>query len=194
MNPDIYSMLESCLARGFRVLVLTNAMRPMMRGRDHLAALNARFGDKLVLRVSVDHYTREVHEQERGERSWDVMVSGLKWLSDNGFHFSVAGRHFTTETETELRSGFAKLFKREHICLDADNPAALIVFPEMDEKADVPEISTSCWKILDVDPASVMCASSRLVVKRKGQERPVILACTLLPYDRRFELGTTSLY
>src|SRR5262252_6816005 len=31
MNPDILAMLEECLARGFRVLVLTNAMRPMQR-------------------------------------------------------------------------------------------------------------------------------------------------------------------
>ena len=31
MNPDILAMLEDSLARGFEVLVLTNAMRPMRR-------------------------------------------------------------------------------------------------------------------------------------------------------------------
>jgi hypothetical protein len=36
-----------------------------------------------------------------------------------------------------------------------------------------------------------MCASSRLVVKRKGAERPVVLPCTLLPYERAFEMGET---
>jgi hypothetical protein len=34
-----------------------------------------------------------------------------------------------------------------------------------------------------------MCATSRMVIKRKGDARPAILACTLLPYDPRFELG-----
>jgi hypothetical protein len=40
-------------------------------------------------------------------------------------------------------------------------------------------------------PSDVMCASSRMVVKRKGSARPVVLACTLVPYDEQFELGTT---
>jgi len=37
----------------------------------------------------------------------------------------------------------------------------------------------------------VMCASSRMVVKRKGAEHPTVLACTLLAYDPQFELGRT---
>jgi hypothetical protein len=36
-----------------------------------------------------------------------------------------------------------------------------------------------------------MCASSRMVSKRKGAARPVVAACTLLPYDPQFELGET---
>jgi hypothetical protein len=30
-----------------------------------------------------------------------------------------------------------------------------------------------------------------MVVKRRGAARPVVLACTLLAYDLRFELGET---
>ena len=30
-----------------------------------------------------------------------------------------------------------------------------------------------------------------MVVKRKGANLPAVLACTLLPYDPRFELGST---
>jgi hypothetical protein len=36
-----------------------------------------------------------------------------------------------------------------------------------------------------------MCATSRMVVKRKGAERPAVLACTLVAYDPQFELGAT---
>ena len=36
-----------------------------------------------------------------------------------------------------------------------------------------------------------MCASSRMVVKRKGAPQTAVLACTLIPYDERFELGST---
>jgi hypothetical protein len=61
----------------------------------------------------------------------------------------------------------------------------------MDLSADVPEITESCWDILGKSPAEVMCASSRMVVKRKGVACPVVLPCTLLPYDPAFEMGAT---
>lgn len=61
----------------------------------------------------------------------------------------------------------------------------------MDEMVDVPEITTDCWGILNKSPDDVMCASSRMVVKRKGAKHPTVLACTLLAYDAKFELGRT---
>jgi hypothetical protein len=61
----------------------------------------------------------------------------------------------------------------------------------MDETVDVPEITTDCWTILNKKPSSVMCSSSRMVVKRKGAEKLAVLACTLLPYSPEFELGET---
>ncbi len=61
----------------------------------------------------------------------------------------------------------------------------------MDAEADVPEITEACWGILGRSPDSVMCASARMVVKRKDADRPAVLACTLLPYDPRFELGAS---
>lgn len=36
-----------------------------------------------------------------------------------------------------------------------------------------------------------MCASARMIVKRKGALQPTVVACTLLPYDSAFELGAT---
>ena len=75
--------------------------------------------------------------------------------------------------------------------MDAFDPVRLMLFPEMDPTRDVPEITTACWGILHKSPDDVMCASSRMVVKRKDAPHPVVLACTLLPYDPRFELGRT---
>ena len=45
--------------------------------------------------------------------------------------------------------------------------------------------------ILGVAPEAMMCASSRMVVKPKGAERPHVVACTLLPHDARFAMGET---
>ena len=39
----------------------------------------------------------------------------------------------------------------------------------------------------------MMCASSRMVVKRKGEAGPRVAACTLLPYQSGFDMGATLL-
>jgi uncharacterized Fe-S cluster-containing radical SAM superfamily protein len=191
MNPEIIASLADCLARGFRVLVLTNAMRPMMKLAGPLLALRERFGTGLVIRVSIDHYSRDLHQLERGPRSWEPTVRGLRWLADNGFALHVAGRTLWGEPEAELREGYARLFARLGVALDASDPAALVLFPEMDAGADVPEITDRCWAILGVSPDDMMCATSRMVVRRRGADRPSVAACTLLPYDVRFDLGNT---
>ena len=191
MNPDMVPMLEEVLGRGFEALVLTNAMRPMMKVADALLDVQSRHGRRLTLRVSVDHYSRALHELERGPRAWQPALEGLRWLSREGFAIDIAGRQFSGESEAALRAGFAALFEREGIELDAHDPGQLVLFPEMDEHVDVPEISEGCWNKLGVAPDAMMCASSRMVVKRKGAARPVVVPCTLLPYSPEFELGHT---
>ena len=191
MNPAIALMLDLTLARGFRALVLTNAMQPMRHHGADLLKLRSRYGARLAIRVSLDHYTQAGHEAERGEGTWQAALGGLKWLSDQGFNPHVAGRSFSGESEAELRQGFAALFDELAIPVDAAAPPTPVLFPEMDARADVPEITTACWGLLGKSPGDVMCASSRMVIRRKEALRPSVVACTLLPYDPRFELGAT---
>src|SRR5262249_43781085 len=148
MNRDLPAMLDDALSRGFRALVLTNAMKPMHKMKPDLLRLRERHGDRLSLRVSIDHYGRAVHELERGRRSWDPTIAGLVWLAENGFPVAVAARYLSGEPEAALRRGFAELFAGLGVAIDADDPAALTIFPEMDAGADVPEITTACWGIL----------------------------------------------
>ena len=90
-----------------------------------------------------------------------------------------------------LRSVGLTLFAELGLAIDTRDPTRLVLFPEMDAHADVPEITEACWGILGKSPQSVMCASSRMVVKRHGQARPSVIACTLLPYEPGFDLGVT---
>ena len=191
MNPEMLGMLEDVLERGFESLVLTNAMRPMMKCADGLLRLREVHGDQLTIRVSIDHYDPELHEEERGERSWTPMIEGLRWLSDCGFRLIAAGRTLWGDEESELRAGFVRLFADLGVRIDAIDPSQLIIFPEMNSSVDVPEITTGCWGLLGQSPDDIMCASSRMVVKRKGADSPVVLSCTLLPYDGAFEMGRT---
>lgn len=191
MNPDILGMIEDGLAAGFGVLVLTNAMRPMQRLKAPLFDLDRRFPDRLIVRVSLDHYEACGHERLRGPKTWQRAIDGLVWLAHNGFSLSVAGRTVWGETESRMRTGYAALFKALGVKIDADDPAHLVLFPEMKPGEDVPEITERCWGILGKSPDSVMCAHSRMVVKRRGTDRPSVLSCTLLPYDGAFELGSS---
>ena len=191
MNPDILAILSGALGRGFDVLVLTNAMKPMRRHETALLALRDEAGERLTLRVSLDHHTPAVHEAERGPRSWDAAMDGLRWLSDNGFSLAVAGRLLPGESEGEARNAYAALFAAEGIRVDARDPARLVLFPEMDESKDIAEITTACWGILGKRPEDIMCATSRMVVHRKGEPAPRVVSCTLLPYAEGFDLGDT---
>lgn len=191
MNPAFPAMLEEALRRGYRVLVLTNAMRPMMKMAKPLLALKERYPQRLMIRVSLDHYSRTLHELERGPRSWVPAFAGLQWLIEEGFVVHIAGRRFSGEPDSTLRAGYARLFHQHRLPVDAYDPVQLVLFPEMDATKDIPEITTACWDILGVSPDAMMCASSRMVIKRKGAPHPMVVSCTLLPYDPQFELGRT---
>ncbi|MGP1275391.1 MAG: radical SAM protein [Caulobacterales bacterium] len=193
LNPRMAELAEIALKRGHRVLILTNAMRPMMRPRvqDALLDLQKRFAGQMTLRVSLDHYTAAIHDAERGEGGFAATLEGLGWLSANRFSIALAGRQMTGEPAEAARDGYARLIAAQGWDVDADNPAEMVIFPEMDPEGSPPEITTACWDILKKDPAGIMCASSRMIIKRRGADHPAVVACTLLPYDPQFELART---
>ncbi len=191
MNPRMPAMAGVCLERGFEVLVLTNAMRPMTRPHvmAELRSLNERYGDRLTLRVSVDHWSQQKHDLERGPGTFGTTLEGMRVLRDAGIRMTVAGRKRWGESDNEARIGYARLFAENGFDIDAHEPTETVLFPEMDETEPVPEITNECWKLLGKSPNDVMCASSRMVVKRRGTSNPTVLACTLIPYSPDFELG-----
>lgn len=193
LNPEFCTMLEAALTRGFDVLVLTNAMLPMQRPgiKERMLALRAIHADRLRVRVSLDHFTQELHEIERGAGSFAKTVAGLDWLNDNAFKTAIAGRSCWNEPDDVSRNGYRDLIAAHGWRIDADDRAALMLFPEMDAAYDGPEITTKCWDLLRLDPDAMMCASSRMVVKRRGAARATVLPCTLLPYELAFEMGST---
>lgn len=191
MNPDIIALLAAVLDRGFEALALTNAMRPMRRHEVALLRLRARHGNRLRLRVSLDHWSAAIHDAERGPGAFAKALDGLTWLAANGFDIAVAGRHLPGEPEADARAGYARLFAAHALPIDATDPHRLVLFAEMDATADVAEVSEACWSILGRSPDTLMCATGRMAVKRKGAARPTLVACTLLPYDPGFELGAT---
>ena len=189
MNKALPGMMAEALGRGYKVLLLTNAMKPLLHKKQQLLDIKRRHSKALTIRVSLDHFTQIHHEAIRGEGTWEVVLNGLRWLTENNFSLAIAGRTCWGDPEQRAREGYAELFEREGLDIDAYDPARLVLFPEMALTVDVPEITVHCWDILDVKPESVMCATSRMVVKKKGADTATVVPCTLLPYDSEFEMG-----
>ncbi|MDC1166183.1 radical SAM protein [Candidatus Pelagibacter sp.] len=188
MNKDIMKMIDYSLRKRLKVLVLSNAMKPMLNRTKELIKLNH---SNLTIRVSIDHYKKEKHEEIRGKNTYDVMLQGLKWLNENNFNYTLATRLLWNEKEEDLRRNFGTFLKNNNLRLDINSPKELVTFAEMDEKIDTPEITTSCWDILNKDPNDIMCSWSRMVVRKKNSKNPSVIACTLLPYADEFDLGDT---
>ena len=186
MNKDILKMIEYSLLKNFKVLVLSNAMKPMLNRKENLLKLNHQ---NLTIRVSIDYYEKEKHEEIRGKNTFDIMMEGLLWLNQNDFNYALATRLLWGEQEDQLRDNFNQFIDKYNLKLDAKSEQQLVTFTEMDEKLDTPEITTACWNILGKNPDDIMCSWSRMVVKKKGKEKPSVIACTLLPYEDEFDLG-----
>lgn len=180
-NPQIIQIMELILQYDFDLLVLTNAYKVLKKHQNALIALKDKYQEKFKIRVSLDHYSKEVHEKERGDNTFDETLGNISWLKENGFTISIAGRSLFKEPKELAVEGYHKL----------TSISSVVIFPEMDEQHNVPEITTSCWSILSKKPTDQMCASERMIIKKKGDEKAVVMPCTLLAYDAQFELGHT---
>jgi hypothetical protein len=188
---DALPLLDEARAMGATLLGLTGGEPFMNPDIIALLALQRDYGDRLGLRVSLDHWSEAVHDAERGAGAFGKALDGLGWLAASGFDVAVAGRRLPGEAEADARAGYARLFEARGLPLNAADPHRLVLFPEMDAAADVAEISEACWGMLGRDPANLMCASGRMAVKRRGAPAATLVACTLLPYEPQFELGAT---
>ena len=189
MNPNFIAILTACLEADLECLVLTNGYKLLSKYKTDLLDLKGKHGKRLKLRISLDHYNKETHEEQRGENTFQPAVESLQWLAKEGFEVSIAGRALLTESKEKALSGYSKLIDLNSISMTMSE-SNTVLFPEMITGEDVPEITTACWDILNKSPTQQMCASERMILKRKGQS-PVVVPCTLLAYDPEFELGSS---
>ena len=115
-------MLGDALARGFDVLVLTNAMQPMQRPeiKRGLLDLNERFGAQAdAARQPRPLHAARCTRPSAGAGTWDKALDGLDWLARNGFALAIAGRTCWGESEADARAGYAALFAARGWPIDA---------------------------------------------------------------------------
>ena len=70
---------------------------------------------------------------------------------------SMARRAIGLESDEKARLGYCALFEKEAFDIDPLDPLQTVIFPEMDETVDVPEITRACWNILGKNPHAIVC-------------------------------------
>ncbi len=189
MNPSIIQILKYLLDLNFKVLVLSNGMRPIKLKFFELTKLpNLK---NLTIRISLDHYEKKFHEKIRGKNTWSQLIENISWLSNNRFNINIASKIKAFEKERDLRKSFQGFFNRLKININAYDKESLVLFPIMNTENPATEITQECWTKLNKNPNEIMCSSSRMVVKKKEEENTKILACTLITKDKSFELGNS---
>ncbi|MEQ6902710.1 radical SAM protein [Nocardioides sp. YIM 152588] len=102
MHPDLGRLLDAAV--GLERTLLTNAMIfGRGRRRDTLEALDR----EIVLQVSLDSATSEIHDRQRGAGSWERAVSGIELARSLGFRVRIAATLFDEDPE-----GVAALHRR----------------------------------------------------------------------------------
>ncbi len=110
LHPELGQMLAS--AEGLERTILTNAM---IFGRGRRREVLEQLDRSVVLQVSLDSATPDLHDQQRGAGSWARAMAGIGQARDLGFRVRVAATLYG-----EDEAGVAALHER----LDAEGIAA----------------------------------------------------------------------
>lgn len=170
-------------------LTLTNATAPLLRRLEQVKPLRER-PHRAAFRVSLDAPDRAIHDQGRGEGSFDEALEGLRQLHRLGFDVSVARQMAPDEDSEQVDAAYRQLFAGSG--LPAELP--IVAFPDFHPpgaEVEVPRITRDCMTRHQSAEtrARFMCAFSRMVVKQGGRMR--VYACTLVDDDPDYDLGGT---
>lgn len=165
-------------------LVLTNGTDAVINRESTLKELqNTHF--PIAFRVSIDYPDAALHDEGRGEGSFEQSMQGLKLLQSLGFKVSVARQAKKDEDKIAVDSAYRSIFRSYGLSDDL----TLVAFPDFlppFATAEIPEITESCMTQFHTEQsrASFMCAFSKMLVKQDGEM--LIYSCTLVDDDPRY--------
>lgn len=185
LNPHFLEILT--LALGHRpCLVLTNGTKPLHLKQDALSALKPH-GERLRFRVSLDHPDPRLHDEGRGEGSFDLAIRGMKLVREMGFGLSIAAQLPSGSNQGELDNAYRKIMVAQGLPEDVH----IVFFPDFKlpgAEVEVPEITETCMTRYHTEQtrSQFMCAFSRMVIKRDGLLK--LSACTLVDDDPNYDV------
>ena len=154
MNPDMLDMLDDALARGFEVLLLTNAMQPMQRPRIKKGLLE--LGRTLRRQAHRTGQPRSLFASAARKRARAENLANWRSRASTGwprtaFRSPLPGARAGMKAMPSHAAATPSSLPTHGWSIDPENRSQLVLLPEMDGSRDVPEITTACWSILGKD-------------------------------------------
>lgn len=163
-------------------LVLTNGTAPLLKRAHQLETLKQQ-RHRVEFRVSIDHPDEALHDVERGWGNFKRAIEGIRILHSAGFEVSIARQSKADENEPEVIARYRELLAKNRL------PPTLRLIPwrEFGRPGVGPSVAPPSAEEVADSPHALMCAGSRMIVKRDGKLR--VHACALTDDDARFDLG-----
>lgn len=185
---DIVKILSLALSAA-PCLILTNGTAPLIRRVHQLDALRAQ-SNALAFRVSIDYPDAQRHDAGRGWGNFRRALEGLALLKQRGFQVSVTRQAAEGEDRAAVEKSFRELFVRQQLPADLE----VVALPDYGMPGSARARVAVGMDELGRDfmaggPRGLMCAISKMVVKRGGQMR--VYACPLVDDDGEFDQGAT---
>jgi MoaA/NifB/PqqE/SkfB family radical SAM enzyme len=178
------------------VEILTNARSHIRSHFDELARLRERHGDRLRLRITLESPTPGEHDELRGKGTFAQTVETVRQLSEMGFVPVITAERplLSLGGDEEIAAAYQALFSLPVDVNLIDNLLEMghrLVQLSHLGRPPSPEVfvTTNCFGVLGRDPESLMCHSSRCVMKIDGRIR--YYPCPVIYDDHRFDLGGT---
>jgi sulfatase maturation enzyme AslB (radical SAM superfamily) len=177
---DIVKILSYALERK-PCLILTNGTAPLIK-RVHQLQLLKQLPHMLSFRVSIDHPNEKLHDAERGWGNFRRAMDGIRLLYNAGFDVSIARHAKFNEDTRGVNARYSELLRKH----DLPQDLKLAPLPELG-RPGVQSNAILTQADLTNSSHPLMCATSRMVLKRDGQMR--VYACALTDDDNRFDLA-----
>lgn len=196
LNRDIIPMIAESLEVA-PVTIYTNGTQPLEQKLSDLQGVWMGKKNDVLLRVSLDHYTADVHDREynRGKGSFERAVNMISAAYRLGLNVAVS-------TQSDVHGGkmdacvqkeFVDLFAEEGIRLSDVKVLPAIPQGQYAQRHELPYAGpvTSC-ELSGTDLNKLMCHTSRTVLKYDNKVR--IFPCTILVPDRKAVIADFEQY
>jgi sulfatase maturation enzyme AslB (radical SAM superfamily) len=177
---DIVKILSYALERK-PCLILTNGTAPLIK-RVHQLQILKQLPHALSFRISIDHPNEKRHDAERGWGNFRRAMDGIRLLHSAGFEISIARHAIDGEDTAGIAARYRELLRKNELPEDL----VLAPLPELGRPGMQSSAELTPADLIQ-NPRSLMCATSRMVLKRDGQM--CVYACALTDDDSRFDLG-----